>query len=66
MTTRIPVTPFQLRPTASPLRVGARLMILAGLCVALVGGFVSDLSTSAGHASGQVAASAARCGGLAC
>jgi hypothetical protein len=66
MTTRIPDTTFQLRPTASTLRVGARLMILAGLCAALVVGFVSGLSTSSGDPSGQVAAGAARCGSRAC
>lgn len=66
MTTRTEDTAFQLRPTASTLRVGARLVVVAGLCAALLVGFVSGLIGSSDSASGQVAASAARCEAAAC
>lgn len=59
-------TPFHLRPTASPLRVGGRIALLAVLCAVLAGGFVASLSAPTAPDAGQVAASKARCGDHAC
>jgi hypothetical protein len=65
MTNQAHDSTFHLRPTASPLRVGGRLAVLAALCAALVGGFVAGLSATADGAS-QVASTHARCGARAC
>ena len=62
MTTKPQLPTFH---TASPLRVGGRLAVLAALCAALVGGFVTTLSASA-DPSREVAGAPATCRGLPC
>jgi hypothetical protein len=55
-----PSQPFA-APTASTLRVAARVVVLTAVCVALGAGFVAGLTTPAASSAGQVARAPAAC-----
>jgi len=53
-------------PSASPLRVGARLAVLAAVCAALTIGFVAGLGSTSQEAAGQLARVPATCSAPTC